>query len=639
MPKYSCSVFTPAAVLPLKMHDRQLIESYVQDGSQAAFAELVDRHLNLVYSVAWRKLGNPHDAEEISQIVLCQLARKARTLKPATDIAGWLYKAAVLESLNHLRRERRRHQREQEAGLMNLIAEDSNDSWQKIAPHLDDALMQLAEPDRLLILRRFFQRTQLNEIGRSLGLTEDAARMRINRILEKMRMLLARKGITCSSVMLGALLVNNGVQAAPLTVLKSVQSAWPPAAATTAGSSAILTLLALMAKTKLKTLAVVAFVLLLAATIGLSLFNNFRERRAARTASLPTDIPARPPDTARSARTFSHLPKPVPASQKPGIQDAIANLWRVLREEPVDAQGRLTSSTVWNAMRQFGPDGQAAIPTLLEGLKDKNTMVQQCSVWGFHFLGHDADETIPNLVQIFRSETETHYNRVMAIEALVEMGEGFSPRPPDISAISVAIPDLVSLLQDKDIGVSSAAAGALGRMGDKAKGAVPLLSQLLTYPVSLNDAKASYFNDGESVDDRARLERLIPNLDRNLKISAIDALEKIGPDAQSAVPLLNELLDYPEKQVRASSAIALWKITGQTDVASGVLADTIYPPPGPDLHVWRKQMEALAEMGPAAQAALPALQKLAKWGNEEIREPALETLNKISPSPANQMVK
>jgi HEAT repeat protein len=307
-----------------------------------------------------------------------------------------------------------------------------------------------------------------------------------------------------------------------------------------------------------------------------------------------------------------------------------------LREEPVDARGYVTSEMVWAAMRQFGAEGKAALPTLLEGLKDKNEMVRQCSAWGFQFLGRDADEAIPALVQTFRSETEHRDSRMMAIEALNEMGEGFNSRPADVSGISVAVPDLVGLLQDKDIGIRSTAARTLGGMGDNAKTAVPMLSQLLTYPVSINDAKTWYSNNGESVDDQARLERLIPNLDRNFKISAINALEKIGPDAQSAVPLLNELLNYPEKQVRASSAIALWKITGQTDVASSVLADTIYPPPGPDLYVWRKQMEALAEMGPAAQAALPALQKLAKWGNEEVREPAIQTLNKISPPPANQ---
>jgi RNA polymerase sigma factor (sigma-70 family) len=295
------------------MDDRQLMAGYVSEGSQAAFSELVNRHLNLVYSVALRKLGNPHDAEEISQIVLCQLARKARTLKPTMDIAGWLYKAAVLESLSHLRKERRRHQREQEAGLMNLIAEDTNDSWQRIALHLDDVLLQMAEPDRSLILQRFFQRKHLDEIGRNLGLTEDAARMRINRILEKMRLLLARKGITCSSVVLGALLVDNGVQAAPLNVLKSVQSAWPLAVTTTAGSSTILTLLALMAKTKLKTFAIVAFVLLLTATLGLSLFNYVRERRDANTVSTVNAIPAQPSGTAQSARAFSTSRKPAPS--------------------------------------------------------------------------------------------------------------------------------------------------------------------------------------------------------------------------------------------------------------------------------------------------------------------------------------
>lgn len=76
------------------MSDHELLQSYVQDGSEAAFAKLVERHLNLVYSAARRMVRDPHLAQDVTQEVFTLLARKAGKLGRGTILSAWLYRAA-----------------------------------------------------------------------------------------------------------------------------------------------------------------------------------------------------------------------------------------------------------------------------------------------------------------------------------------------------------------------------------------------------------------------------------------------------------------------------------------------------------------------------------------------------------------
>src|SRR5687767_15449342 len=195
---FSGSVLDSVGINLLTMDDWRLLREYVDDGSEAAFAALVQRHFNLVYSAAFRRLGNTHGAEEVTQAVFCLLAAKARQLGPDTALVSWLYQAASFKASKYWRGETRRRQREHEAAMMSFSDSDDTEAvWQQLTPHLDDAINALAEQDRLAILRRFFERQPLREVGDALGIGEDAARMRINRALEKLRGILVRKGAAC----------------------------------------------------------------------------------------------------------------------------------------------------------------------------------------------------------------------------------------------------------------------------------------------------------------------------------------------------------------------------------------------------------------------------------------------------------
>jgi RNA polymerase sigma factor (sigma-70 family) len=103
------------------MKDWQPLREYLESGSEAAFTALVERHLNLVYSAALRRLGDPHAAQDVTQSVFCLLAQKARRLDPHTVLVGWLYQTASFKAAKYRRNEFRQHQHEREAAIMHTI--------------------------------------------------------------------------------------------------------------------------------------------------------------------------------------------------------------------------------------------------------------------------------------------------------------------------------------------------------------------------------------------------------------------------------------------------------------------------------------------------------------------------------------
>jgi RNA polymerase sigma factor (sigma-70 family) len=219
----SCSVSSSAAVLLMStMSDWSLIQAFVEHRSEAAFGVLLRRHLDLVYSTALRQLGDHHDAEEVAQIVFSRLAQKAHCLKPGTSVAGWLYRSTCLEARMWWRGLIRRRQREREVMAMTVEFSGEQANWEQIAPFLDEAMLQLTELDRGIMVLRYFQNRTLGEVGLELGFSEDAARMRVNRALEQLREYLLKKGVVCTPMALGVFISERAVHAAPASVESSL---------------------------------------------------------------------------------------------------------------------------------------------------------------------------------------------------------------------------------------------------------------------------------------------------------------------------------------------------------------------------------------------------------------------------------
>ena len=247
--------------------DMDLLRQYAVGNSDAAFAALVSRHVNLVYSAALRKTGNPHAAEEITQAVFIILAQKAGRIPGKTILPGWLYQTARLTASSFLRGEIRRVRREQEAYMQTVphaVAPD--ETWEQLAPLLEDAMGQLGDKDRAAVVLRFFGGKSFSEVGTAAGVSENAAKKRVIHALEKLHRYFAKRGVSSTTAIIAGAISANSVQAAPVALAKTVSAVAIAKGAAASGSTLTLIkgALKIMAWTKAKTVVVAGVAVLFA---------------------------------------------------------------------------------------------------------------------------------------------------------------------------------------------------------------------------------------------------------------------------------------------------------------------------------------------------------------------------------------
>lgn len=226
--------------------DTVLLRRYAEDRDEAAFAELVARHLDLVHSAALRQVnGDAHLAADVTQSVFADLARKAAALTAHRVLAGWLFTSTRFAAAKAVRGEQRRRAREEEARHMQELTRDSEPplDWERVRPVLDQIVGELRESDREAILLRFFEGRDFEAIGARLALSANTARMRVERALDKLNAALARRGVTSTAAALGGALANQAVATVPTGIAASVTGAALTAGATSAGGGALLAFL------------------------------------------------------------------------------------------------------------------------------------------------------------------------------------------------------------------------------------------------------------------------------------------------------------------------------------------------------------------------------------------------------------
>jgi RNA polymerase sigma factor (sigma-70 family) len=237
--------------------DAELLERYVGENSDDAFSALVERHFGLVYSAAARQLAGDHDlARDVAQTVFADLARKARSLTNRSSLTGWLYTSTHFAAAKMVRTEQRRRNREQAAVAIQGANSDSEPTHHHLEPAVDRALLELDERDRDALLLRYFEQRELRTVGHALGISEEAARKRVERALEKVRAILARDGLVSTSASLSLAFSRQLTIPAPLGLAANIAelatSGMPLPSAAPAFLSTIL-----MSKTKIVALGAV----------------------------------------------------------------------------------------------------------------------------------------------------------------------------------------------------------------------------------------------------------------------------------------------------------------------------------------------------------------------------------------------
>ena len=630
------------------MDDRQLIQRFAADGSEEAFGQLVARHINFVFSVAQRLLGGDcHRAQDVAQLVFINLARKApglwghqrRTADPEPLVlSGWLHRDTYFTALEMLRRDRRRNEREREAMAMNELERDPGPvNWHQMAPVLDEALNSLAPTDRDALLLRFFEQRSLVEIGERLGIGESGASHRVARALEKLRLLLARYGITTTTAALSASIATHGMQMAPAGLTPLLTRASLIAAANS--STSPLGILTLMISTKLKsTLAILA---VLALTSGVAVIwpraTPNRDGRAAHT------FPVK-----GKAAMHRRLPLQGVASRTSAVEamdPGVAAALRKVREALVaSGETRLYPQTAMeDALAALGKERKAALPLLREALHDAEGRVRQRAMGGLWLLRNEAAEARPDLMDVIRDGPRD--DAEMAVRALGFIGPSAEMAPaliqalkadpslrsqifPILTMVNYTDPSKVNevadyirpLLKEADPGLRLEAAYAFAALKRQEAGTEVLPIAIQTVKSNANDTDVrmalsvlgNIYSDGKSsvpvfVSNSlsAACKDAIPalidiannNKREDIRFKALWLLDGLQPGLRPANPPMDTALKEQE-QVAAFEASAR---SGQVSVPELIGALNQYPKSVPTI------AGALAALGPNAHEALPAL--------------------------------
>ncbi len=210
---------------PNKREDSELLRQYVDQRSEEAFTQLVSRYVSLVYFAALRRVGgDTHLADDVTQSVFTDLARKAPSLMNRPILTGWLYTSTRFAAAQAVRSARRRRTHEEEAHIMQELQQASEGNWEQLRPVIDEALDELGERDRELVLLRYFENRPFAELGDRFSLSPDAARMKVERALDKLRVLLARRGVVSTAAAMAAVFAGQSGLAAPVGLATRIAS-------------------------------------------------------------------------------------------------------------------------------------------------------------------------------------------------------------------------------------------------------------------------------------------------------------------------------------------------------------------------------------------------------------------------------
>lgn len=598
------------------MNDGVLLRRYLQERDETAFLELVKRHMNLVYSTALRRMGSSSAAQDVSQSVFVLLAGKAASLTHSDNLAGWLHRTTCFKSSEHLRAERRRQFHQNKAAIMQeATPPDDADRWADLAHELDQAVDQLDAPERDLILWRFYTQASWQQIGARLGLSEDAARMRLRRALDKLRGKLAHASVLTVAA-LESWLDAHAVQPAPGTLLGQVAQALPkapssqvPGAASAAGAGTGLPL-----KTALISTAACALV-----GVALLQWQGRQDRAHSMAARLPNLA-----EPGLGGPALSRIAGVTPPKASPQSEVLLERLRKILHSNLDD--GVLPPQDLRDAIADLRGDPDSVFGVLRQTAEDPTASqkAHERAIWGFWLLGESAPELVPQIVSVLAetiASPEKQNRWWHAADVLLHLSV------PEGSVRSV----IDALKRNPAAGVATLrflSKAASRRPEEIAPGA----REWLAGPEPLRFCAAVVLAGIPGQDPEPLLPILMTGASNE---HALSALENLGKRADSATPQLRALL------ANAESAHQTWMIQRLTEVLASVAPETRKELPAVDAVLRDRENEAglnrlleatapsvqdlvaclknrktswkaaleLEQLGPAAAEALPALRE------------------------------
>lgn len=641
----------------LEMQDADLLRAYVADANESAFADLVRRYVDLVYSTALRHAGGESGlAEDVTQAVFLLLARKAPTLLAHPSLAGWLYRTAAHLGARTHRSEQRRRARERDAAHMN--SHDSPPSeLERIVPLLDAGLQALNEPDRLALLLRFFMKQSMQEVGRALGVSEAAAKMRVGRAMERLRNQLAQRGVSCTSAALALALTNQVVTAAPVHLTKALLTSL--SSTSLALSPGSFGSLILMSKTNAL---IVSVVLLALFTAGVRHFTSpsrstAPEQSAGALNSPPVSAPYTPPGGGTSilARLGSAAsPESVAAERLRAAlgapQPKGSTLWP---DEEVIRQVRSHPNprAAFEILKAAVADPAALLPGEMPG-SDPAFLVRLRAISAMRDLAKDVPAVVPYLWETFESEDPG--TKVHAFSTLKAIGLSSGDLRPLVQSLpsSGRSPALVRF-------VPQAIAKLLAQYPQAGAPAVTALKELLDSPddaarfMSATALAGTHLTQDPRVADVLRQTLTSGNTTRAL--STAEALANAGPAAAPFAPALLELAQSTTEPhlraeyLRAAAAIQPEVVQQQEEVAAVLARDALARELESKLERESATLDdlvtalalpqftttaavRLGELGLAASNAVPVMVKALEGQDEAARDKILEAIHRVEPN-------